>query len=77
MTNQTLGAGDEANGRPLLGGIGAAETSSARGGSGGLPFVGALESFARIASSIASGSGFGLTSSIRDIQPDGGAGQAD
>ncbi len=59
MSNLTLGAGDESRGRPLLGGIGAVPgDSSARQGTG-LPFVGALEAFARVASSIASGFGAG------------------
>lgn len=58
MTNQSLGGGNETNGRPLLGGVGGGvtESSSARQGSG-LPFVGALEAFARVASSIAGGAG--------------------
>jgi hypothetical protein len=58
-----LGSGDERQGRPLLGGAGAGEYSSsspgARGASGFLPTA-ALEAFARVAQSVASGGVGGL-----------------
>lgn len=67
--NTLLGSGDESKGRPLLGGIGqSAESSSARQGSG-FGFSGALEAFARVASSIASGGGFGTGFEISPQNP--------
>lgn len=56
--NQSLGGGDEANGRPFLGGIGSSQDGASARQGAGLPFVGALEAFARVASSYASGFGF-------------------
>lgn len=70
MSNQLLGAGNETNGRPLLGGVGGSpESSSARNGAS-LPFVGALEAFARVASSYASG--FGFSGVVGDFTGGGG-----
>ena len=76
MNNQSLAGGSESNGRPLLGGIGSSlDSSSARQGSG-LPFVGVLESFARVASSIAS-SGLGGLFSDQIGDATGGGGEQD
>jgi hypothetical protein len=72
--NQSLGGGNEANGRPFLGGIGASQDgASARQGSG-LPFVGPLEAFARVASSIASGAGSFFSDQISDATGGSGSG---
>jgi hypothetical protein len=72
MNNQSL-AGNESNGRPWLGGIGANSGSSSATGTAGLLFVGKLESFARVASSIASSGLGGLFSDQLSDFTGGGA----
>jgi hypothetical protein len=55
-----LGAGNQTNGRPLLGGVGSAEDAGGVGATGSFGYVAgfALEAFARVSSTIASSGGW-------------------